>query len=152
MATGSRRLRPWRAHRLYAAPTPAQQTVAQGVKGRLIADHLGGQEPTTGQDTVLSLLACAIARHSQAVKYLATVPTPWMNRKSHTPWQVLSDMRREERHIAKLIQALVDPALERKPVEVEDLATYIERKDAEKATRSEEGPQEKVEKLDKAPS
>jgi hypothetical protein len=45
----------------------------------------------------------------------------------------------------------VDPALERKPVEVEDLAAYVARKDAEKAgSSSEEGEQEKPPKLDKA--
>jgi hypothetical protein len=111
---------------------------------------------------VLSLLACAITRHSQATEYLAGVPTPWMNRKTHAPWGVLADMRGEEKHIARLLESLVNPNLERRPAEVEDLRSYVARRDAEKVaaqdagvepvdgSSSEEGRQEKVDKLDKA--
>jgi hypothetical protein len=41
-----------------------------------------------------------------------------------------------ERHVARLVTVLVDRALERKPMPVEDLTAYIAARDLAEKTRS----------------
>jgi len=66
---------------------------------------------------------------------LATMPRPWIDRRSHSAWQIVHDLGRLERHIAKLVLALVDPSLERRSQPIEDLTGYVARKDAEQAAK-----------------
>jgi hypothetical protein len=134
MAAKPRRLRPWKPAGLYAtrAPTPAQRQTAATLRDKLLTDHLQN-DPTAGQSVVLDLLTFAKIRHADATSYLATMPRPWIDRRSHRAWQIVHDLGRLERHIAKLVLALVDPSLERRPQPIEDLTSYMARKDAEQA-------------------
>jgi hypothetical protein len=131
----SRRLRPWRNAGLYRTkpPTPAQERTAATLRDQLVADHLHN-DPTAGQQVILDLLTFAKVRHADATSSLATMPRPWIDRRSHRAWQVVHDLGRLERHIAKLLLVLADPTLERRPEPVETLADYVARKDAEQAT------------------
>jgi hypothetical protein len=138
MASIHRRLRPYRQAGLYRgrasgtppAPTPTQQRSIATLRDELVADHLQN-DPTAGQSVILDLLTFAKVRHADATNYLATMPRPWVDRRSHRAWQIVHDLGRLERHIAKLTQALVDPVLERRPQPVETLADYVAKKDAE---------------------
>jgi hypothetical protein len=87
----------------------------------------------SGQKIILDLLSFAKAKHADAAHYLMTQPRPWCDRKSRRAWQIVHDTSKLERHVARLVAALLDPVLERRPVPVEDLTTYIARKDAEAA-------------------
>jgi hypothetical protein len=131
----TRRLRPWRNAGLYRTrpPTPAQQQTAMTLREQLVTDHLHN-DPTAGQQVILDLLTFAKVRHADATSYLASMPRPWIDRKSHQAWRVVHDLGRLERHIARLMLALVDPALERRPEPVETLSAYVARRDAEQAT------------------
>src|SRR4029077_13169322 len=102
------------------------------LRDQLVADHLH-DDPTAGQQVILDLLTFAKVRHADATSYLAQVPRPWLDRRSHRAWQIVHDLGRLERHIAKLMLVLVDPTLERRPEPVETLADYVARKDAEQA-------------------
>ncbi len=82
---------------------------------------------------ILDLLTFAKIRHSDATAYLSTMPRPWVDRRSHRAWQVVHDLGRLERHIARLMLALVDPVLERRLAPPEDLAAYIARNGAEQS-------------------
>jgi hypothetical protein len=140
MPNGQRRIRPWRATGLYRgratgttpAPTPQQRQSVADLRDRLVADHLQN-DPTAGQQVILDLLTFAKIRHADAMNYLSTMPRPWIDRRAHRAWRIVGDLARMERHIAKLVTALVDPALERRLSPPEDLAAYIARKDAEAA-------------------
>ena len=124
-----RRFRPYRSTRLYSTgpPTTRQQHAAGNLRDQLAADHLHS-DPTAGQQVILDLLVFAKARHADATSYLATMPRPWIDRRSHRAWQIVHDLGRLERHIARLMLALVDPALERRPEPVETLADYVARR------------------------
>lgn len=131
-----RRLRPYRQAGLYRGrtgtptPTPAQRQSIATLRDQLVADHLQ-DDPTAGQQVILDLLTFAKARHADATSYLVTMPRPWIDRRSHRAWQIVHDLGRLERHIAKLTLALMDPVLERRLAPPEDLHDYIARKDAE---------------------
>lgn len=133
MAAKPRRLRPWKPAGLYAtrAPTPAQRQSVATLRDALVADHL--HDATAGQQVILDLLTFAKVRHADATSYLLTMPRPWIDRRSHRAWQIVHDLGRLERHIARLTLALMDPMLERRLAPPEDLAAYIARKDAEQA-------------------
>jgi hypothetical protein len=130
MPARPRRLRPYRASGLYAAPAPP----ATGLREQLIADHLGG-EPSAAQSILLGLLSSAVAKHASVSNYLRSLPHPWVNKRRNAAWQIVHDLSKLERHVARLVAARVDPALERRPRPVEDLATYIARRDAETAAQ-----------------
>jgi hypothetical protein len=139
MASIHRRLRPYRQAGLYrsrtgppSAPTPAQRQTVATLREQLVADHLH-DDPTAGQSVILDLLTFAKIRHSDATSYLAAMPRPWVDRRSHRAWQVVHDLGRLERHIARLTLALVDPVLERRLAAPEDLTAYVARKDADAA-------------------
>jgi hypothetical protein len=136
MAGRTRRLRPWKPAGLYrdTPPSPAQRQSAATLRDQLITDHLSN-DPTAGQSVILDLLTFAKIRHADATSYLATMPRPWIDRRSHRAWQIVHDLGRLERHIAKLLLALVDPSLERRPQPIEDLTSYVARRDAEQAAK-----------------
>jgi hypothetical protein len=117
--------------------TAPQQTQAADIRERLIADHLGGA-PSAAQDIVLGLLGAVAAKHADAWAYLRSMPKPWVNKRSNRSWELVHDLSKLERHCAKLIEVLVNPALERRPQPVEDLTAYVARKDAEAATAAEQ--------------
>jgi hypothetical protein len=122
-----RRYRPYRASGLYrGVPTAPQQTQAADIRDRLIADHLGGA-PSAAQDIVLGLLGAAAAKHADAWAYLRAMPKPWVNRRSNRSWELVHDLSKLERHCAKLIEVLVNPALERREPPAENLADYVTR-------------------------
>jgi hypothetical protein len=129
MRAEHRRFRPYRASRLYSAgpPTTQQQQAAGNLREQLIADHLRG-EPTAAQRIILDLLSFAKAKHADAANYLMQLPRPWCDRKGHRAWQIVHDTSKLERHVARLVSALVDPALERRPLPVETLADYVARR------------------------
>src|SRR5262245_34197881 len=135
MASLHRRLRPYRQAGLYRSKPAPSLAARVTLREQLLADHLH-DDPTAGQSVILDLLTFAKVRHDDATNYLASMPRPWIDRKSHRMWQVVHDLGRLERHIAKLMLALVDPALERRPEPVEALADYVARKDAEQVTRT----------------
>jgi hypothetical protein len=111
-------------------PTPQQRQSAAALRDQLVADHLNG-DPTAGQQVVLDLLTFAKIRHADCTTYLANMPRPWVDRRSHRAWTITHDLAKLERHIARLMLALVDPALERRLQPPEDLASYVARIDAE---------------------
>jgi hypothetical protein len=142
MADKPRRFRPYRASGMYRGVlTAPQQQQATDIRERLIADHLGG-EPSAAQDIVLGLLGTAAAKHADAWAYLRSLPKPWVNRRSNRSWELVHDLSRLERHCAKLIEVLVNPALERRAQPPEDLAAYIARKDAEAAVPADPEPED----------
>jgi hypothetical protein len=141
-----RRFRPYRQAGLYRgrasgtppAPTPQQRQSIADLRERLVADHLQN-DPTAGQQVILDLLVFAKVRHADATSYLSTMPRPWIDRRAHRAWRIVGDLARMERHIAKLVSALVDPALERKLAPPMDLTEYVAKKDAEKAAEAANG-------------
>ena len=141
MASIHRRLRPYRQAGLYRgrtgpppAPTPTQQrSIATLRTDQLVADHLQN-DPTGGQQVILDLLT--FAEECRTATPRRTCPrclVPRVDRRSHRAWQVVHDLRRLERHIARLMLALVEPGLERRLAPPEDLAAYIARNGAEQS-------------------
>jgi hypothetical protein len=123
MPTGQRRLRPWRRSGLYNNKkplTPAQQQAALDLRQRLIDQHLGG-DASPAQSIVLGLITSAVLRHNSVASWLRDQPGPWVDARGRRAWSILTDLGQMERHVARLIQVLVDPALARRPVEVEDV-------------------------------
>jgi hypothetical protein len=144
MPAGPRRLRPWRPSGLYrkAGPlTPAQEHAAAPLREQLITDHLNG-DPSAAQKVLLDLLVFAKVKHADVASFLMRQPRLWCDRRSRSAWKIVHDTSKLERHVARLVAALVDPVLERRPVPVEDLTSYIVRKDAEKADQAPKGVKE----------
>lgn len=140
MPSGPRRLRPWRPSGLYRnkALTPQQQQTAGTLRDQLAADL--GQDPSAAQRILLDLVAIAKVKHADAAHYLMSLPRPWVDKRSRSVWRIVHDTSKLERHVARLVQALVDPALERRPQPVETLADYAARVTAEPQTPDEDGP------------
>jgi hypothetical protein len=146
MASLHRRLRPYQPAGLYRgrangtppAPTPNQQRSIASLRDQLVTDHLQN-DPTAGQQVILDVLCFAKIRHADAMAYLSRMPRPWIDRRAHRAWRIVGDLARMERHIAKLVSALVDPALERRLAPPMDLTEYVAKKDAEKAAEAANG-------------
>ena len=132
-----RRIRRYHSTGMYRGrngpPTPQQRQTAATLRDELVTDHMRG-DPTAGQRVILDLLTFAKIRHADATTYLAGMEHPWVDRRSRRAWTIVHDLGRLERHIARLVQALVDPALERRPQPIETLADYAARVNAEAET------------------
>jgi hypothetical protein len=137
-----RRLRPYRPSGLYrlGPPSVQQQQAAAPLRDQLVTDHLNG-EPTAAQKVILDLLIFAKAKHADAAHYLMSLPRPWCDKRSRSAWKIVHDTSKLERHVARLVAALVDPVLERRPTPPMDLTAYVAQRDAEKAAQEAATPE-----------
>jgi hypothetical protein len=128
MATKPRRLRPWRPSGLYRAqPSPAQEAAATTLRDRLLADQGGPENATEAETVLVDLIAMGATMHHDAARYLASLPRPWVDRRSNKSIRLVHDVRRLAAHVAKLLAHL---GYDRKPVPVENLRTIVARREA----------------------
>ena len=131
MPTGPRRLRPYRASGIHRkVPTTEQHGAAASLRDRLLADRGGPEHATEAETVLVDLIAMGATMHHDAARYLASLPRPWVDRRSNKSIRLVHDVRRLAGHVAKLLAHL---GYDRKPVPVEALDAYIRRKDAENA-------------------
>jgi hypothetical protein len=110
--------RPYRRSGLYRkALNPEDQAVIDGIRDALIADLGGLEHLSTARRLLVDLAAAAAIRCQRVNAYLATLPS-LVDTKRHQEWIVVSDARRAESHLAKLLLAL---GLDRVAVPVLDI-------------------------------
>jgi len=93
-----------------------------------LASDLGG-DPSAAQLVLIDLAVKAKLKHQVVSSYLNTLEVPWVDRRSHRAWRLVHDLAKLERHVARLIQAVMNPALARRAAPVMDLHEYIARHD-----------------------
>jgi hypothetical protein len=83
MASGPRRLRPWRPSGLYRAqPTPQQLERVGSLRDQLVADRGDPEMVTAAESLLIDLICAASIKHGDAIAYLQTLPRPWCNKRS----------------------------------------------------------------------
>jgi hypothetical protein len=134
MPSRHRRIRPYRPSGLYRAgpPTAQQQQTGATLRDQLIADKGGPEAVTTAESMLIDLIIAAVVKHQDAMNYLRGMPRPWVNRRSQTSWRLVRDTTLLATHLQGLLR---DLGWERRPQPIEDLTSYVARKDAEQAAK-----------------
>jgi hypothetical protein len=123
-----RRIRPYRPSGFHRSlPTPEQQVAAASLRDRLLADRGGPEHATEAETVLVDLIAMGATMHHDAARFLVSLPRPWVDRRSNKSIRLVHDVRRLGAHVAKLLAHL---GYDRKPVPVEDLQSYLARKEA----------------------
>ena len=108
-------------------PTTEQHAAAANLRDRLLADRGGPEHATEAETVLVDLIAMGAVMHNDAARYLGSLPRPWVDRRSNKSIRLVHDVRRLAAHVAKLLAHL---GYDRKPLPVEDLRTYVARKEA----------------------
>jgi hypothetical protein len=113
---------------LYVTGPPAPEIVAamDAVRQALIADKGGPEQVTAGERLLIDLAAAAAVKLQRVEAYLGALPC-LVDKRHRKVWRVVLDANMLAGHLANVLR---DLGVERRPQPVEDLRTYLAKRDA----------------------
>ena len=87
-------------------PTTEQHAAAASLRDRLLADRGGPGNATEAETVLIDVIAMGPTMHHDAARYLASLPRPWVNRRSNESLRLVHDVRRLSAHVAGLLGQL----------------------------------------------